>query len=112
MKNIYKLNLVVVAIPIVLGLLGIVFNMLFFYALLSTMLTGFVQVIIGLKMLIDEPKDRKLQAYIGSVILFFLLWYFIANNNFHTDEIYYLILCIPILLVIFLTYIIYKKTKL
>jgi hypothetical protein len=112
MKNIYRLNLVVVGIPIVLGLLGTVFNILFFYALISTMLTGFVQVIIGLKMLIDEPKDRKLKVYIGSVILFFLLWYLIANTSFDTEEIYYFLFLIPIFLASFLSYIIYKKIKL
>ena len=76
------------------------------------MLTGFVQVIIGLKMLIDEPKDRKLKVYIGSVILFFLLWYLIANTSFDTEEIYYFLFLIPIFLASFLSYIIYKKIKL
>uniref|UniRef100_UPI00404A0A5D hypothetical protein n=1 Tax=Gelidibacter sp. TaxID=2018083 RepID=UPI00404A0A5D len=111
MKNIYRLNLVVVGIPIVFSLFGLINTDFIFYALLSTMLTGFVQAIIGLKMLIDEPKDKKLQLYIKSVLIFFLLWFIIGNSNIISHEIDYLIAVIPILLAIFLTYIIYKKTK-
>lgn len=111
MKNIYRLNLVVIAIPVVLGLLELTISGMLFFALISTILTGFVQVIIGLKMLIDEPKDKKLQLYVISVIIFFLLWFIIANSDILSHKIDYLIAVIPILLAIFLTYIIYKKTK-
>jgi hypothetical protein len=110
MKNANKLNLAVVGLPIILALFGIVETSFLFFALISTILTGFVQVIIGLAMLIDEPMNKKLQVYIFSVIIFFFLWFGISNSKIISDKIYYLLFVIPILLAMFLSYIIYKKS--
>lgn len=111
MKQTHHFNLFIVGLPIILGLLGLINEMFLFYSLLSTILTGLVQVIFGINMLIEEPRNKKLQLYIGSVTIYFLIWYLIADNNFDNEEIYYFLFSIPILLAIFLTYIIYKKTK-
>ena len=53
------------------------------FALLSTMITGFIQVIIGLKLLFDAPSDRHNQIYIGATIAFFTLWFINAQIGYN-----------------------------
>lgn len=108
MKNIFKLNLSFIGLPFFLCLLGFIDQSFILYGLLSTMLTGLVQVIIGLKMLIDEPKNKYLQGYVTGVLLFFLNW-FIAIKMGHHDIADYCLFSIPPALAIYLSVIIYKK---
>lgn len=110
MKNVHKLNITVVSLPIILALFGIVDTSFLFFALISTILTGFVQVIIGLTMFINKPKNKSLRIYILSVIIYFSLWFGISSSEITSDKINYLLVVIPILLAIFLSYIIYKKS--
>lgn len=48
MKLIFRLNILAIGLPILLGLVGTIFNIFLFYALLSTMLTGLIQVVLGI----------------------------------------------------------------
>ncbi|MBA4133635.1 MAG: hypothetical protein C0525_02805 [Flavobacterium sp.] len=82
-----------------------------FYSLLSTMATGFIQVILGLYMLFNNPNDRKLQFYIVNVVTFFTLW-FINDYIDYNDILTLILFFIPPLLAFYLTFIIYKKAKL
>ncbi|GEC72398.1 hypothetical protein SAMN05443543_10846 [Flavobacterium flevense] len=112
MKNINYLNYFFIGIPTLLILLGYLTNQSFGnlvgYGLLFTILTGLFQVIIGTKMSIHEPKDKMLQIYIISVILFFAIWLF--NGLFlSSDILYFILLFIPPVLAIYLSIIIYKK---
>ena len=114
MKSLNYLNYFFVGLPVTLILLGFLIDPqrgnLIGYGLFSTILTGLFQVIICIKMLIDEPKDKYLKTYIVSVILFFLMW-LINVQLLYSDIIYFILLFIPPILALFLSIIIYKKTN-
>lgn len=111
MKNINYLNYFAVGLPLLILITYPVFKEgSLVFALLSTILTGLIQVILGIKMLFDEPKDKNLKIYITTVIVFFISWSITArieNNEF----IKYLLFSIPPILAIYLSIIIYKKVK-
>lgn len=109
MKNINYLNYFFVAVPMILITIGLVTNpQLACFGLLFTILTGLFQLIFGIKMLIDEPDDKNLQAYINGVIFFFLLW---PVNAFimHFEFIQILLFIISVILAIYFSTITYKK---
>jgi phosphatidylserine synthase len=112
MKNLNYLNYFFVGLPITLILMGFLIDPhqgnLIGYGLFSTILTGLFQVVIGIQMLIDEPKNKSLKIYTVSVILFFLIW--LLNVQFlNSDILYFILLFIPPVLSLFLSIIIYKK---
>lgn len=114
MKNINYLNYFFVGIPTLLISLGYITNEssgnLIGYGLLFMILTGLFQVIIGIKILIDEPHDKMLQVYIASVILFFVAW-IINALILYSDILYFILIFIPPVLAIYLSIIIYKKAN-
>jgi|GEM_PF-1126962 len=61
--------------------------------------TGFLQIISAILFLFLFPKNKLIYIYFGIVIIFFCFW----NGNF--DWLFVL----PIFLVLFLTFIIYKQ---
>jgi hypothetical protein len=109
MKALQKMNTLALAIPLIIAITYPVFKEgAIIFALLSTMLTGLIQFSIGVKMLVDNPKDRYIQIYISAVILFFVLWLFnglIGYNNFMS----YVLVPVPLILAIYLSILIYKK---
>ena len=114
MKNLNYLNYFFVGIPAILISLGYITNQnsgnLIGYGLLFMILTGLFQVVIGIKMLINEPNDKMLQTYIALVILFFATWF--ANGLILSNDILYLILLfIPPVLAIYLSILIYNKAN-
>ena len=110
MKNVFKLNLFFIGFPILLCLIGLLDENFIFWGLLSTILTGLFQVIVGVGMLVDEPKDKRLQIYIAAVVLFFTIW--LLNTQFDSNDfITYCSFGIPPCLALYLTFIIYKKRK-
>lgn len=111
MKSLFKLNLVFIGVPILLCLIGIIDENFLFWGLLSTMLTGLFQVIVGIEMLRDEPNDKYLQAYVAAVVLFFITWFVNAQTGYHNFLTFGLI-GVPPLLALYLTFIIYKKRNL
>lgn len=111
MKNIQYFNAFAVGLPfVILVSYPIIKEGAFIYSILSTMLTGFIQVILGLCLLNDEPNDRKLQFYIGGVVTFFTLWFINAQIGYN-DILTLILIGIPPLLAFYLTFIIYKKAK-
>ncbi|MGO4771059.1 hypothetical protein ACEN2I_05310 [Flavobacterium sp. W22_SRS_FK3] len=109
MKALKKINTFAIALPFTILLSAIIFGEgAIILALLSTMITGFLQFSIGVKMLVDNPKDKNLITYITFVALFFILWFFnafIGYNNILT----YSIIPTPFFLAIYISVIIYKK---
>ncbi len=103
MKISIAINNFVVGIPVFFGLLGLVENSLWFIAALSTILTGFAQLIIAVNYLIRFYKDkyRHIYYYFLGVILFFILWISPLDMDF--------IWIMPLILSIYLTYILYTK---
>lgn len=108
MKNIFILNLFFVGLPIALCLLGFINCDFVIWGLLSTLLTGVFQFIVVFKMLLDEPKDKFLQLYALSVILFFIIWFSSYKIGYY-DIFNYLLLSIPPILAIYLSVLMYKK---
>lgn len=109
MKLIHRFNLFAIGLPILLGLVGTIFNVFLFYALLSTMLTGLIQVVLGICLLLNHPKDNNLKIYLGSVIAYFLSWIPIENSHFELGNFAYVFISVPVVLAIYLTVIIFKK---
>ncbi len=108
--NYYKiLNSIALSIPLILAIIGIFDNEYFTTALMSTMITGFIQVILGFAKLIENRKNKKIQNYLIAVCVFFLLWYLNTKINFVYDD--YLAMAlfpVPIILAIYFSIIIYK----
>ena len=111
MKYLKILNTVAIGTPIVLAFLGIFDVGMLMFALVSTMATGFIQVVLGIFLLIKNPENWYFINYILIVILFFGLWYF-NLNIYYSDILTYLLFPIPLLLAIYLSILIYKREKL
>ncbi|WP_447636047.1 hypothetical protein [Flavobacterium microcysteis] len=75
MTFLQKINCFAIGLPFVIASSEVVEPGMFYIALLSTMVTGFLQVYIGLNLLVNHYKNRHLQAYLLFCILFFSLWY-------------------------------------
>jgi hypothetical protein len=109
MKAVKYLNTFAIGLPfLILTAYPIYDETSIFYALYSTMITGFIQVILGLYLFIKEPKNKFIIAYLSTVILFFSLWYF-NMNIFYSDYIGFSLFPIPLILAIYLSFLIYKK---
>ena len=73
MKNINRFNWLVVCVPIlILATYPVYKDGAFAFALLSTILTGLVQIVFSIMLLIDEPKNKFLQLYVVGVLFYFL----------------------------------------
>ncbi|OOV18272.1 hypothetical protein [Flavobacterium sp. LM4] len=107
MKTIKRINTIAILIPFVIAITYPFFKYALLIALLSTMVTGFLQFCIGVKMLADNPKNKNLKMYIYGVAFFFGLWlmnHIIDYNHFLT----YILVPIPLILAIYLSLLIYK----
>ena len=108
MKTIKKLNSFAIGLPILIIITYPIFKeSSLFFSLLSTIITGFVQVILGSWLLFKTPNDTKLQLYITSVAGFFLLWFINAQMQYN-DTLTLFLFFIPLILAIYLSVIIYK----
>lgn len=112
MKTLKYLNTFAISLPIALLIIGTIINDAagnwIGFALFSTMLTGLIQVLLGLFLLIKNLKNKHLRTYIISVILFFLLWYINAEINY-LNIITFILFPIPLILATYFSLIIYKK---
>lgn len=75
------------------------------------MITGFIQAILGIILLINNPRNKFIQSYIVAVILFFAAWYFNQNINY-LDFISFILLPIPPILATYLSILIYRRKQL
>jgi hypothetical protein len=111
MKTAKYLNTFAIGLPLLIIITYPIFKeSSILYSLLSTMVTGFIQVILGLWMLYNNPNDPKLQLYITSVLGFFTLWFINAQIEYK-DILSYFLFPIPLILAIYLSVLIYKKTN-
>jgi hypothetical protein len=112
MKILKYINTFAIGLPILLLILGIIINDAagnwIGLALFSTILTGLIQVLLGLFLLIKNIKNKYLNIYIIAVILFFLLYY-LNVNIFYSDIFYFFLYPIPLILATYFSLIIYKK---
>jgi uncharacterized membrane protein len=108
--NKYKiLNTIALAIPFLIGLVALFEMQYITFAIMSTMITGFIQVLLGIAMLISNRKNKKIQFYLITVFVFFLLWYLNTEIRFgYNDYLTTILFPIPLILAIYLSTIIYK----
>lgn len=107
MKAIKIINTIAIGTPPALFLIDLVVQGGFsIFALLSTMFTGFVQIVLGLFLMIRFPNNRYYQIYIVSVISFFVLWFMVYSFDLY--DFHYLLLWIPPCLAVYLSVLIYK----
>lgn len=111
MTTIKYLNTIAIGIPLILTILSIIDNGLIILAIYSTIITGVIQVLLGLIILIKEPRNKYIIIYFLVVIAFFSLWYFNVKN-IYSDLLTFTLFPIPLILAIYLSILIYKKEKL
>jgi hypothetical protein len=73
MRALKVLNTIAIGIPIILLLSSIFDNGFLFYAALSTMATGFIQILTGFFYWNEFPKSKAIKIYFFFVALFFAL---------------------------------------
>lgn len=100
MKAIKNLNIIALSIPLFISLFALFENGLFVLALLSTMITGAIQILLAIKYWQEHPKNVLIKIYFLGVTLFFLLLYFYVTNW---------IWCLPPLLCIYLSVLIHTN---
>lgn len=114
MKNLNYLNYFFVGTPILLILTGTLFakslGAFIGFGLLFLILTGVFQIITGISLLLDQPKDKLLQVYISLVVLFFLIFTF-NLNILKSDILYFILIPVPPILAIYFSVLIYTKQQ-
>lgn len=109
MKTIKHLNTFAIGLPFGILITYPIFKeSSILYALISTMVTGFIQVFLAIWMLHNDTNNLKIKIYITSVIGFFTLWLINAQMNYN-NTLSFLLITIPLILAIYLSIIIHKK---
>lgn len=93
-----SINTFAIGLPFTIAIFAVFDTGAFVFALLSTMVTGFLQITIGLSLIKNHYKNEHLQIYLFACILFFSLWYF---TN------WYWIWALPVILAIYMTIIVH-----
>ena len=100
--NVLKtINTLALSIPIFFVILGIFDNNYFLTAIVSTMATGFLQIIIGIYFWYKNPNSIHIKVYFFLTLLFFIL----VNTKIQNDWYW----SIPAFLCLYLTILIYTK---
>ncbi|UUV22641.1 hypothetical protein [Paenimyroides aestuarii] len=112
MKAIKIINTIAIGTPLVLLLMEMIIRDGGFamYALLSTMFTGFVQVVLGIFLLIKFPKYMHYQIYLTAVVGYFALWFIGSELNFQ-DSFSYFLFSVPPCLAVYLSILIYSRSN-
>ena len=115
MKIIKILNTIAIGIPIILASIGYFSNdqsgNFYGFALLSTILTGFIQIILGIILLFKFKENKHYKIYLVLVIIFFMLC-FVGTTINKIDYYTYTLIYIPPILALYLSILIYKKQTL
>lgn len=78
------------------------------YSLLSTLITGIMQILLSIYLFIIDYKREKIKIYLVGVITFFSIW-FVLNEIRVLDKIGMFLIFIPPILAYYLSIIIYSK---
>ena len=111
MKILKYINAFAIGLPMLLLIIGLTINdpagNWIGFALFSTMLTGLIQILLGLFLFFKSSKNKHLRFYIISVILFFALWFINIQINY-LDFLTFILTPIPLILATYFSLIIYK----
>ncbi|PVX46490.1 hypothetical protein C8C85_2352 [Flavobacterium sp. 103] len=110
MKNLKLVNSIAIAIPIIFLLYGFIDGTGFYLSAYSMIITGFLQLIIGIIFWMKFKNDLNIKIYFTVALLFFSLWYF-NENIFYLDELTWPLISTPPILAIYLSILIYKKAN-
>ncbi len=107
MNNLQKLNTIAISTPIIIALFAIFETGFLLLALLSTMITGLIQIIIAFIIFFQSRnRNKHIITYLSIVIIFFGLVYNFSNYIFEYEMINY-IWILPVFLCMYLTYIVH-----
>jgi hypothetical protein len=110
MKALKTTNTIAISIPVLLILFGFIYELGFYLAIYSTIITGLLQIIIGINFIFKFKNNFHIKLYFILVILFFCLWYF-NENIYYTDRLTWPLIYTPLVLSIYISIIIYSKKK-
>ena len=110
MENLKLTNSIAIIIPLFLGVLGIVEPISLYFAAYSTMLTGLLQIIVGIIFWTKHKENIYIKIYFLLVLTFFSLWYYNVNVNY-IDELTWILLFTPLALCIYISVIIYSQKE-
>ena len=101
MKGLKILNTIALAIPLTFALLSSIDESFLFYAVISTIATGFIQLMTGAFFWHEFPKNTFIKIYFFFVVVFFTFLYFGFFNSF--------IWFLPPVLCLFLSVLVYSQ---
>lgn len=107
MNDLKNTNSIALSIPILLLMLSVFEGGFIIIAAYSTMITGFLQVLIALIALYRNKKNIYIITYLFLVALFFLLWYYNVKINY-IDALTWPLIFTPLFLCIYISIIIYN----
>ena len=110
MENLKLTNSIAIIIPLFLGVLGIIEPISLYFAAYSTMLTGLLQIIVGIFFWKKYKENIYIKIYFLLVLTFFSLWYYNVNVNY-IDELTWILLFTPLALCIYISVIIYSQKE-
>ena len=103
MKYLKYLNLFALVLPFAIAIISIFHPPLLIYAIMSTAVTGGLQVIVALALWCINPENFQLYIYFAITALFFsFVWFEIIN---------WYVYSIPVGLAVYLTYILYIESN-
>ena len=110
MENLKLTNSIAIIIPLFLGVLGIVEPISLYFAAYSTMLTGLLQIIVGIFFWKNHKGNIHIKIYFLLVTSFFSLWYYNVNINY-IDTLTWPLIFTPLVLCIYISSIIYSQKE-
>ena len=110
MKALKAMNSIAIGIPLFIALFGIFGESALILAIVSTMATGLIQIIVGLFFWTKHKDNIHIKVYFSLVASFFSLWYYNVNVNY-IDALTWPLIFTPLVLCIYISIIIYSTKK-
>ena len=110
MKTIKYLNTIAIGIPLALAFLSLIDNGLMIITAYSTMITGLLQIIIGIVFWFKHKENSHIKVYFFLVTVFFSLWYYNTTINYN-DALTWTLLFTPLVLCIYISITIYSQKE-
>ena len=110
MKNLKLTNSIALFTPLSLIFIGLISPIGFYLSAYSTMITGLLQIIIGIIFWIKHKENIYIKIYFLLVLTFFSLWHYNVNV-YYIDELTWILLFTPLALCIYISVIIYSQKE-
>jgi len=110
MENLKLTNSIAIIIPLFLGVLGIIEPISLYFAAYSTMLTGLLQIIVGIIFWTKHKENIYIKIYFLLVLTFFSLWYYNVKVKY-IDALTWPLIFKPLALCIYISVIIYSQKE-